>query len=697
MLLKHLYDYAHSRHLLDDLAFKRKTPVRWIIPLDQSGKLIGSGGIIETPSVTSNRSISKGTLYDVPKTSRSTNSGTVSDFLVDDIGAIFGLRTKLEKNGASGRIEAEKQAVIDKRNCKYADFWRLIETAYSETQNGDLRAILAFHKHLADAIPPFLSLKDDGTCWMVSSEAGEKKKLGSDFFSFQVDGRLVFIENSIRAYWKTAVEKELVETENDAQKGICLITGQVDVAIARTHIPMITGLPKTHKNDQIKSRGIIGFQSDSFCSYGFEQSNNAPVSVMASKAYLQALQFLTSHEEHWLPVGKCWFCFWVKSCDEYTSLFARLMKQPRPETVRRFLESPWYGLSHRPPEDDEFFMFAFTASGPRIVVKTWAELPLRDVAQSLQRWFRDLDIVSYRSEEDTSPLGLRELVSLVLPLKRENRRSYPDTDKLQPEIPSQLYRAALEGLAPPLSLIGPILNQLRLRLVGDKQYEIVNDQSRFALLKLILNRNRKDSDMEIKPQLIADTDDPAYNCGRLLSVLSETQKKAHDYRLEGAGVAERYFGIASVSPASVLPLLIRLNRHHLEKIRKSPKWGGDDKFLEDVLKALSVKFTPSGEKLPPKFPRTLNLQEQGRFALGFYQQQAEDARARIAGRVLGYLKETEPTAHAEVLALRESDLQAYYENVSQHYGSASFKEWSDNKRQKAKTSAANASDLFDNE
>lgn len=297
MLLKHLYDYAHSRHLLDDLAFKRKTPVRWIIPLDQSGKLIGSGGIIETPSVTSNRSISKGTLYDVPKTSRSTNSGTVSDFLVDDIGAIFGLRTKFEKNGASGRIEAEKQAVIDKRNGKYADFWRLIETAYSETQNGDLRAILTFHKQLADAIPPFLTLKDDGTGWMVSSEAGEKKKLGADFFSFQVDGRLVFNENSIRNYWKTAVEKELVETENDAQKGICLITGQVDVAIARTHIPMITGLPKTHKNDQIKSRGIVGFQSDSFCSYGFEQSNNAPVSVMASKAYLQALQFLTSHEE----------------------------------------------------------------------------------------------------------------------------------------------------------------------------------------------------------------------------------------------------------------------------------------------------------------------------------------------------------------------------------------------------------------
>lgn len=601
MLLKHLYDFTLSRKLLDDLAFRRDTPVRWIIPLDPGGKLIGSGGIIETSGGTSNASLQRGTLYDVPKTSRSTNSGTVSDFLVDDIGAIFGLRTRFEKNRSSGQVEEEKQSVIDKRLSKCFDFWRQIETAYNETQNADLKAILAFHQEMTGATPSFLALKDDGTGWMVESKTREKKKLGSDFFSFQVDGRLVFIEDSIKTYWKKAVEKELANTEKDAQKGICLVTGQVNVPIARTHIPMITGLPKTHKNDQIKSRGIVGFQSESFCSYGFVQSNNAPVSVMASKAYLQALQFLTSHEEHWLPIGKCWFCFWVKSCDDFTSLFAKLMKQPQSETVRSFLVSPWSGLSHTPPDDDKFIMFSFTASGPRIVVKTWSDRPLRDVVWSLQHWFRDLEIVSCWDEEGKNSLGIKELVSSVLPLKSEKGRSYPDTDKLQPEIPSQLYRAALEGIAPSISLITPILNQLRSRLVGDKNYKLIYDQSRFALLKLILNRNRKESDMEIRPQLTADTDDPAYNCGRLLSVLSETQKKAHDYKLEGAGVVERYFGTASVSPASVFPLLLRLNRHHLDKIRKSPKWGGDEIFLEDLIKTLSAKFRPDGEKLPPNF------------------------------------------------------------------------------------------------
>ncbi len=36
---------------------------------------------------------------------------------------------------------------------------------------------------------------------------------------------------------------------------------------------------------------------------------------------------------------------------------------------------------------------------------------------------------------------------------------------------------------------------------------------------------------------------------------------------------------------------------------------------------------PADLKSPPQFPRSFNLQEQGRFALGFYQQCAADRKA----------------------------------------------------------------------
>ena len=119
-----------------------------------------------------------------------------------------------------------------------------------------------------------------------------------------------------------------------------------------------------------------------------------------------------------------------------------------------------------------------------------------------------------------------------------------------------------------------------------------------------------------------ETDDAAYNCGRLLAVLAETQAKAHEYRLEGAGVAERYFGTATVSPSSVFPLLLRLNRHHLDKIRKSDRFASHAHFIERDMQGILTKFQPAAEGQPPQFPRHLDLQAQGRFAIGFYQQKA---------------------------------------------------------------------------
>ncbi len=176
-----------------------------------------------------------------------------------------------------------------------------------------------------------------------------------------------------------------------------------------------------------------------------------------------------------------------------------------------------------------------------------------------------------------------------------------------------------EVIAPPYDVISP---ELQAALYKKHPCNVV---------RLILNRNRKEGEPMIEPQVF-ETDDEAYNCGRLLAVLAETQAKAHDYKLEGSGVAERYFGTASASPATVLPLLLRLNRHHIEKIRKSEKYAGHERFLEADIQTILVPFKPRKECAPPNFPRHLDLQAQGRFALGFYQQKACIEAAKRRGK-----------------------------------------------------------------
>jgi CRISPR-associated protein Csd1 len=179
------------------------------------------------------------------------------------------------------------------------------------------------------------------------------------------------------------------------------------------------------------------------------------------------------------------------------------------------------------------------------------------------------------------------------------------------------------------------LSRKTLRAIRDARQPIPPaGESRFALIKLILNRNarhRKGGVSMIEPQVF-ETDDAAYNCGRLLAVLAEAQQKAHDYKLEGAGVAERYFGTACAAPASVFPLLIRLNRRHLNAISKSEKYKGHERFFEAAIQDILALFRPCERQRPPVFPRVLDLQAQGRFALGFYQQQAADDAARRSAR-----------------------------------------------------------------
>ena len=620
MLLKHLYDFAISRKLLDDLAFRRDTPVRWIIHLDESGNLV-SGGPQETEGPRRN----KGHEYSVPKTSRATNSGTVADFLVDDIGAIFCLNTKPE--------EPPNERAVAKLKAKHEDFWRQIREAKQATGDSRFNALLGFQSRLGGKPPPFLRIDEKGGNWLVKTASGIEKPLGSDMFSFAVSGtEPLFLNGTVRDHWSKVHASEMQETEEESPNGLCMVTGDTGVPLARTHTPMVTGLPKPAKGT---GAGIVGFESPAFRSYGFEKSYNAPTSIVASKAYLLALQFLSKREDHWLTLGPAWLCFWAAQSDSASSLFARLLNRPDTLTVRRFMTSPWAGIERPPADTEKFFAATLTAAGPRIVVKEWMQTTVAEAADHFHQWFADLELsVPARPPAKAKPTGEeREFHPLsVYWLARTTVREAKD---LAPEIPAQLYRAALNGTALPVSLLTPILNQLHSKLVRDENYTLLYDQSRFALLRLIINRyhrSRKETHMEIPPKLTADTDDPAYNCGRLLAILAATQDKAHEYKLEGAGVAERYFGTASVSPASVFPLLLRLNRHHLNKIGKSERFGGHERFIVEQIQDVLVLFKPAKVGAPPMFPRTLDLQAQGRFALGFYQQMAADAAARQTSR-----------------------------------------------------------------
>ena len=98
---------------------------------------------------------------------------------------------------------------------------------------------------------------------------------------------------------------------------------------------------------------------------------------------------------------------------------------------------------------------------------------------------------------------------------------------------------------------------------------------------------------------------PAYRLGRLFAALEKIQEEASPGL--NATIRDRYYGAASSTPIAVFTTLLRLKNAHLKKLAIGRSvWF--EKLIAEVLGPIS------------DFPKHLPLQDQGRFALGYYHQ-----------------------------------------------------------------------------
>ena len=105
----------------------------------------------------------------------------------------------------------------------------------------------------------------------------------------------------------------------------------------------------------------------------------------------------------------------------------------------------------------------------------------------------------------------------------------------------------------------------------------------------------------------------AYVLGRAFSLLEMIQKNASGGSLNTT-IKDKYFATACSNPVLVFPTLLKLAQHHLTKI-ESIYW---EKKLGECLALLQ------GES----FPRAQNMENQGRFILGYYQQTQKNYEKR---------------------------------------------------------------------
>jgi CRISPR-associated protein Csd1 len=400
--------------------------------------------------------------------------------------------------------------------------------------------------------------------------------------------------------------------------------------LSASHLPKISGVPGT----LAIGASLISFEKSSpaYSSYGYEKSYNAPVSFQAVEGYTYALNYLLVEEKHYLKIGNTKLLFWAGTSEDATDLIAELLEKPDELTIKDFLAKAKTGVfATKLKYDDRVFSVILGGNSGRVVVRHWLQIPLKEFIENVESWYEDLELIKFRSHEKDKMPPLHHFRLAVATVR--------ETKDLKDEVSTQILRGIFHGHTPSVNLIGNLVNRVAVDLSNNGKSSLGN-LSRFSLLRLIVNRNlRKENiSMEIKPTLeqsIVQPDlvvDYPYQCGRLLAVFEELQAAYHDYKLEGPSVVERYYGTASTSPNSAFGILWRLHTHHLRKVARTNGDKGKAKAtaIKNKIAGITKHFqrkNPSDLTSPPEFPRSFSSQEQGRFALGFYQQIAADKDA----------------------------------------------------------------------
>ncbi|MDY4609668.1 MAG: type I-C CRISPR-associated protein Cas8c/Csd1 [Sphaerochaetaceae bacterium] len=422
-------------------------------------------------------------------------------------------------------------------------------------------------------------------CWI---EMKQSNALVS--FRFQGENHLFCEDEDIRR----KINDQYAQGKQD---GFCLITGE-KAEICKLHTSL-----KGVRGAQSSGASIVSFNLDSFCSYGKKQGFNAPIGKSGMFAYTTALnELLQSGSKQKLTYGDVTFVFWSAQPTEFESVFSLFFSEPatddpraQTDQVKNLLNAPQTGAYVMDSGSTEFYVLGLSPNAARISVRMWRMETVSRFAAHIRQYFEDIKIVKPSNEPEFYSLR-HLLVNIAVQGKSEN---------IPPNITNDLMMSILDGTPFPASILQAALR----RVIADTSRRVTS--ARAALIKGYLNRyvrmypNKEDREMGVS----LDVNHPSvgYQLGRLFATLEMIQKDASKGDLNST-ITERYYSAASSSPVSVFGTLLRLTKFHLAKIDSKGRVIFLNQNLNEILSHIQ------------DFPTHLNLQEQGRFAIGYYHQ-----------------------------------------------------------------------------
>lgn len=396
---------------------------------------------------------------------------------------------------------------------------------------------------------------------------------------------------------KKAIDRLFYSVSSEEKKAICLITGEIAPA-ARLHdaIKGVWGAQSIGAN-------IISFNLDAFCSYNKSQGANANVSIQAMTAYTKALNSMLDRDSSSrIQVGDASTVFWAEKNDDFAARFSAFFSEPSKDdpdagvrAVASLFQSVDSGVLSQDDSDSRFYVLGLSPNASRIAIRFWVVDTVRNMSEKIAMHFKDLQIVHGSKEKDV--LSIFRLLISIAPLGK--------SENIPPNLAGEVMRAALQGLPYPNALLQAAVR--RIRAEHDITYP------RAALIKACINRSVRSKNPNNKEELHMSLDEQnkniGYRLGRLFATLERIQSVSHPGI--NATIRDRFYGSASGTPSTVFGNLMRLKNHHLAKLDSTGQRIYFEKIISSILDGVEAKTA---------FPPHLSLEDQGRFAIGYYHQ-----------------------------------------------------------------------------
>lgn len=551
--------------------------IPFIIVIDKDGNFVQLEDTRGTDSKTK-----KGNFFLAPlaSTRSGKNSADVANLLWDHYGYIF------------AHPKEDTDTAIVMANRQHQAFKQRINEVLTKTNDSGLKAVKEFLTNQTN-----IDLVKNTDTWQ------QCLKIKGCNLTFRLQGEtdLICQSKAIQSYIANQSNYAEDESNESSEKGICLITGNKDT-IARLHQP-IGGV-------NAKPAPFASINLDAFESYNKSQGYGFPVSEKGMFEYTTALNTLLKSDNRFRIGETVAVCFSEKQSefeDELALLFGDNVKKDNPDefvnTVKNLFSSIHNGAYTKDDGTQKMYVLGLSPNVARIVVRFWYESTVADMAINIAQWFDDIRMVKGINSPypEYMPL-LRLLCTLVFEGKSEN---------LPPNLVADTTKAILNGGILPITLLQMAIRRNRA--------EQSITYARASLIKAYLNRKIRfncskntTKNKEITVSYDPNRQDIGYVLGALFATLEKVQEDSSESKIN-ATIKDRYYGSASSTPLTVFATLIKLSQHHLSKISKIKP--NRAVYFNRELGEIMNKID--------KFPSHLNMEQQGLFAIGYYQKRQD--------------------------------------------------------------------------